>query len=106
MEGKTYYIEEYSFIGSDNKTYNYRNRTWKLSDCTNDFGDKAKYKGLYEGDYITNTNDIKNLPIYKFNKIWIQEKTHNGYEIIDIGNPLNKELSPFYEMEKTVLKFE
>ncbi|MBK8735034.1 MAG: hypothetical protein IPL98_03760 [Saprospiraceae bacterium] len=36
---------------------------------------------------------------------WIKKLLNEGYTIIDMGNPLGKNLSFFYEMEKSLLGF-
>ena len=32
-------------------------------------------------------DDLKNLPMYKLNKQWIEKMKNEGYEVINIGTP-------------------
>ena len=80
---------------------------WNISEAFNDMVYNSDYDEIRDGDgFINDINDIQNLPMYKSNKMWIEEIKSKGNEIIDIGNPSNKEgISHFYNMEKMLLNF-
>jgi hypothetical protein len=49
-------------------------------------------------------NLVKQTDLYKENLAWANKLKDDGYTVLDIGNPNNlDELSPFYEMEKSIL---
>lgn len=48
---------------------------------------------------------IEKIPMGKMNRIWIEEAKNNGYTIIDIGNPLNRDFSTFYDIELTIMNW-
>jgi hypothetical protein len=49
---------------------------------------------------------VKTTIKYAENQKWIRDALEKGHTIIDLGNPLSKDFSPFYEMEKgEILEF-
>ena len=44
---------------------------------------------------------VRETLMYTENKNWLHEALTKGHTILDLGDPLNREISIFYEMEKT-----
>ena len=107
LKGKTYYIPKDSFTSSKGVKIEVKKEHWNISEAFNDMIYNSDYEEIRDGKgFINDINDIQNLPMYKLNKMWIEEIKNKGYEIIDIGNPSNKEgISHFYNMEKMLLNF-
>ena len=104
LGGKMYRIEEYEFTNSMGKKITIEGDIWNVDKCMEDM--KTTGNHIRIDGRIINEVDIIGTPMYKFNKLWIEDIKSNGYEIIDIGNPRNKEgKSIFYEMEKSTLNF-
>ncbi|MBL0260607.1 MAG: hypothetical protein IPQ10_05985 [Saprospiraceae bacterium] len=77
---------------------------------TNTSGYQAALKKFEELIAKTKPNrvseiDTKASALFKMNEEWIKKLLYEGYTIIDMGNPLGKHLSFFYEMEKSLLGF-
>ena len=103
LGGKTYEIDGYSFTNLKGIEVEIDTRRWTIKECIYDMNNSKHY--IRTDGWIAEVEIIE-TPMYKFNQKWIDDIRDNGYEIIDIGNPLNSEkLSPFYEMEKTTLNF-
>lgn len=58
----------------------------------------GRYGGWISDEVVIKTHK------YIENKEWIKAALEKGHTIIDIGNPSNRGLSPFYEMEKNEIK--
>jgi hypothetical protein len=41
--------------------------------------------------------------MFREKKAWVEKLRDEGYTVVDIGNPTQQGLSPFYEMEKGIL---
>ena len=57
-------------------------------------------------DYAPNRvpdSEIRKSLIFRENEAWAQKLVNEGYTVVDIGNPTQRGLSPFYEMEKGIL---
>lgn len=107
LGGKTYFIEGYTFMDSNNSYITIKEDFWTVKKAWIDMTSNSDYIQLKDGgNYINNINDIINLPMYKLNKYWIEEMKNLGYEIIDTGYKLKiLNESPFYNMEKDILNF-
>jgi hypothetical protein len=46
---------------------------------------------------------IRESQMFRENQAWAQKLADEGYTVVDIGNPTQRGLSPFYEMEKGIL---
>ena len=82
------------------------NDEWTVDMAWNDMVNNPAYREIKKNGFVNNVDDLENLPMYKLNKQWIEKMKNEGYEIIDIGNPLNiKEESLFYKLEKFIMNF-
>ena len=57
-------------------------------------------------DYAPNRvpdSEIRKSLIFRENEAWAQKLVNEGYTVVDIGNPTQRGLSPFYEMKKGIL---
>ena len=41
--------------------------------------------------------------MFRENQVWAEKLVSEGYTVVDIGNPTQRGLSVFYEMEKGIL---
>lgn len=73
----------------------------------NDMRYNPAYDDIKDAEgFINNVDDLKNLPMYKLNKQWIEKMKDEGYEVINIGNPTNEaRKSLFFNMEKSTMGF-
>ena len=80
---------------------------WTVDMAWQDMAFNPEYIGVKNSQgFITNIDDLKHLPMYKINKLWIEKMKNEGYEVIGIGNPtLENTESLFYNMEKSTMGF-
>lgn len=73
--------------------------------------DYSRFKEEYKNEHgIPDENKIE-LPYeilkktlgYEKNKEWIEDRVKEGYTILDLGNPLNRKESPYYDMETEIV---
>ena len=104
LNGMTFRLEEYSIVLSNGTKVTQPARNWSQSEAWSDMRMNDVYKKVKTDGFITNKNDLKNTPMYRVNKQWIEKMKSDGYTIIDIGNPLSNSVeSMFYNMEKGVM---
>ncbi len=48
-------------------------------------------------------SEVQKSLMFRENQAWAQKLADDGYTVVDIGNPAQRGLSPFYEMEKGIL---
>ncbi|MCF0126865.1 MAG: hypothetical protein HUJ68_14155, partial [Clostridia bacterium] len=82
------------------------NDAWTVDMAWNDMANTKVYDRIKKDRLIIDINELKKIPMFKVNKIYIEELKYEGYEILDIGNPLNQiNESLFYNMELEVIGF-
>jgi hypothetical protein len=57
-------------------------------------------------DYAPNPvpdGEIRKSLLFRENQAWAQKLADQGFTVVDIGNPTQRGVSPFYEMEKGIL---
>ncbi|NJK98334.1 MAG: hypothetical protein HC905_28520 [Bacteroidales bacterium] len=83
------------------------NDEWTVDMAWNDMVNNPVYDDIKDANgYINNIDDLKNLPMYKLNKQWIEKMKNEGYEVINIGNPTSEPTqSLFFDMEKSIMDF-
>ena len=83
------------------------NDEWTVDMAWNDMRYNPAYDDIKDAEgFINNVDDLKNLPMYKLNKQWIEKMKDEGYEVINIGNPTNEaRKSLFFNMEKSTMGF-
>jgi hypothetical protein len=102
---RTYFIKEYKLPNSEDIPDKVNEQEITLDKAFNDLKTNKSYIRNKDTKFVID-DDIHNTQMYKFNELWIKDIKDGGYEIIDIGNPSNKqEISIFYNMEKTILNF-
>ncbi len=100
---RTYFIKEYKLTNSEDIPDKVNEQEITLDKAFNDLKTNKSYRRNKDTKFVIG-DDIHNTQMYKFNEMWIKDIKDGGYEIIDIGNPSNKqEISIFYNMEKTTL---
>ena len=57
-------------------------------------------KKLYGHGWLT-SEELEKTEMYKANKKWAEKLVEEDYTVVDLGNPYQKEKSPFYELEQT-----
>jgi hypothetical protein len=72
----------------------------KISPAAN--ADWAQLKKTYAPDRIPD-DIVRQSQMFRENQAWAQKLADQGYTVVDIGNPTQQGLSPFYEMEKAIL---
>ena len=102
---RTYCIKKYKFKNSEGTPVKVNEQEITLNKAFGDLITNTSYRRNEDNNFVIE-EDIHNTQMYKFNEMWIKDIKDSGYEIIDIGNPSNKqEISIFYNMEKTILNF-
>jgi hypothetical protein len=48
-------------------------------------------------------SQVRESLMFREKKAWVEKLRDEGYTVVDIGNPTQQGLSPFYEMEKGIL---
>ena len=63
---------------------------------------KSEFTELTKAGRLSDS-ELVNTKMYAANREWAQKLVDQGYTVVDIGNPYQKGLSPFYEMEKSII---
>ena len=104
------YKRGFEIYDEDGKTVIYTikgNDEWTVDMAWNDMAYNPAYEKIKPGGtFITDIEQLKNIPMYKINNKYIKRMRDEGYEVIDQGVPFDKkDDSLFFEMEETEMKW-
>jgi hypothetical protein len=107
LKGMTFHLDAYDAVFSDGTKAHYSAKDWTVKEALLDMSDINNYKGIKDvNGYITIYEDIVQIPMYKIDEQWMNIIKNNGYDVLDIGNPLNtSNTSFFYNLEKIIMNW-
>ncbi|MDM8161514.1 hypothetical protein QUH73_16960 [Labilibaculum sp. K2S] len=96
-------VEAFNDVFQSGKSFNIDGANYSWQEIVDDFGNiNGKYSTNSDGWIID--EELPNTLMYKANQKWVQKLLDDGYEIIDIGYPINNNTpSVFYNMELNVI---
>lgn len=96
-------VEAFNNLFQANKTFDIDGVTYTWQKIVDDF---ENTNGQYPTNALNRITDdaLPNTLMYKANQKWAQKLIDEGYEVIDIGYPINEQTSSlFYEMELSLI---
>jgi len=112
LAGRKFHLDAYDAVLSDGTKVHYPAKDWTVSEAWDDMVNNDAYRFIKDDvtKYIVKHEDIIQIPMYKLDEIWIKSMKSEGYDILNIGNPLNEAITPskpafFFELEKNIMNW-
>lgn len=74
LSGQKFYLDAYDAVLSDGTIVHYSSKQWTVEEAWLDMVENTAYNGIKDvsTQYITNIDDIIQIPMYKIDKQWIE----------------------------------